>query len=149
MLYVRVLICTSSGTGNHGLGCLQTANLTELMYIIASLNQSAYHLMISSQNIHSETLHIISLLLFPNKRILTTRNQRRRIHNPRDRSQVIIPSIASQRQLHIRIPRGDDRIRVRLQVDSAVFLGALRGLAFCAERGAELAESQPVSGVLF
>lgn len=57
--------------------------------------------------------------------------------------------IRRHRQLHIRIPRGDNRIRVVLQINGAIFLGGFLGLALRAERGAEFAEGEAVFDVSF
>lgn len=80
---------------------------------------------------------------------LTSRDQRRRIHDPVDGPQVLRREALGHGQVHIRRPRVEDGVRPLLQVDGLFLLVGRLRVALEAQGGAKFAEREPVPDVAF
>lgn len=80
-------------------------------------------------------------------RRLTSRDQRRRVHDAVDGPQVLRGEGLGHSQVHVGRPRVDDGIGVLAQVDGLFLLGGQLRVALQAQGGAELAEREPVLDV--
>lgn len=74
---------------------------------------------------------------------LTSRYQRCRIHHSRDGSQVFRCQILRYRQLHVRIPRCDDAIRVTFHIDRTFLFRIHLGLTLYTQAGTKFTKRQP------